>query len=125
MSSYNAVAEDERVQVTNDNYDQYGASYNPTESKIVYTSREDGEGYGDIWIMNSDGSRHRRLTDSPGSDMVLSWSPDGRRIAWQSRKVGSPWEIWVMNADGSEQTNVTQNESIDRNPSWSPFLPAD
>ena len=44
--------------------------------------------------------------------MGLSWSPDGKKIAFRSNRDGN-YEIYVMNADGSEQTNLTNNPSTE------------
>jgi Tol biopolymer transport system component len=55
----------------------------------------------------------------PTGDSAPSWSPDGARIAFQS-KIGSNIEIYVMDADGSNQTQLTDNPADDEMPSWSP-----
>ena len=52
--------------------------------------------------MNADGSEHKRLTNNRAFDMFPSWSPDGKKIAFQSKRDGNG-EIYVMNPDGSEQ----------------------
>ena len=38
----------------------------------------------DIYVMNADGSGTRRLTHNVGYDGEPAWSPDGRKIAFQS-----------------------------------------
>jgi Tol biopolymer transport system component len=60
-----------------------------------------------------------QLTDGDGSDLAPAWSPDGRRIAFQSTRDGN-WEIYVMNADGSDVRRLTDNDRKDGEPSWSP-----
>ena len=48
-----------------------------------------------------------------------AWSPDGRRIAFHSKRDGNP-EIYVMNADGSGVTRLTYNGARDLVTAWSP-----
>ena len=76
----------------------------------------------EIYVMNADGSGTRRLTHNVGYDGEPAWSPDGRKIAFQSHRRfgGSKPEIYVMNADGSGKRNLTRNPANDGSPSWSP-----
>jgi len=52
------------------------------------------------------------------------WSPDGSRIAYQSRDlIGTtpqPGEIHVINADGTGDVTLASDPADDNNPSWSP-----
>ena len=45
--------------------------------------------------MDADGSNVERLTESEGYDSGATWSPDGRRIAFQSDRDGN-YEIYVI-----------------------------
>jgi Tol biopolymer transport system component len=78
-----------------------------------YSSRSD------IYVMNADGSGARRLTHNASQNAEPAWSPDGRRIAFVSRRDGNA-EVYVMSADGSGLRNLTRNPARDVRPSWSP-----
>ena len=53
----------------------------PVKSKIAFQSFRDGRF--DAYVMNVDGSGQRRLTAKP--DVVSPvWSPDGRKVAFDS-----------------------------------------
>ena len=73
----------------------------------------------EIYVMNADGSGETRLTNSPGSDSGLSWSPDGTRIAFTTSRDGNS-EIYTMNADGNGLVRLTNDPSDDASPQWSP-----
>jgi Tol biopolymer transport system component len=68
------------------------------------------------------GSRLLELIQSPsGLPEVQTpvWSPDGRRIAYLSRRDGTR-EIYVVSADGSGQRRVTPRDVSVHTPAWSP-----
>ena len=63
--------------------------------------------------------RLTKLTHSAGDDRDPVWSPDDRRIAFESNRDGN-WNIYVMDTDGSNPTNLTHSAGDDRDPVWSP-----
>jgi Tol biopolymer transport system component len=86
---------------------------------IVYMGKEKAEDTWEIYRMRSDGSDPVRLTQNNVDDMSPVWAPDGRHIAFVSRRDGNR-EIYVMNADGNEQINLTLEPADDWTPAWSP-----
>ena len=73
----------------------------------------EGIGYG-IYVMNVDGSGLTRIAGLRDSEGYPTWSPDGRRMAFQYDD--GYWNIRVVNADGSGLTSLTTG----RYPEWSP-----
>jgi Tol biopolymer transport system component len=53
----------------------------------------------DIYLVNADGDGMRRLTSSPAWDVFPAWSPDGRKIAFDSDRMGN-FDIWVIEVEG-------------------------
>jgi TolB protein len=91
---------------------------------IAFTSNRDGNQ--EIYVMDADGTRLRRLTTAEGNDANPAFSPRGDLIAFESNRDGTP-EIYVMKADGSDQERLTNfsaeptpsNVSVTK-PTWSP-----
>ncbi len=52
-------------------------------------------------------------------DSAPAWSPDGRKIAFESNMDGD-LEIYVLDADGSNVQQITHNMHWDEGPAWSP-----
>ncbi len=101
-------------------------SWSPEGGKLSYTwySEEETGPEGicrDICLVNIEDDSKVNLTNSPEfDDRDLSWSPDGKRIAFSSRRQVVDIQIYVMNADGSQSSKLTSGESSNYFPSWSP-----
>src|SRR5215208_1868709 len=79
------------------------------EGQIAFTRISKWEGTdieSDIYSINVEGTRERRLTDSPSLDGFPSWSPDGQRLVFATDRAGGNWELYVMNSDGTERRKV-------------------
>lgn len=89
----------------------YLHGWSPDMKKLVYCAQRDGE-Y-DVYEIPAEGGEERRLTDARGLDDGPEYSPDGRRIHFNSDRTGL-MRIWGMNADGSGQRMISQGpESAD------------
>ena len=91
------------------------------EPRIVFASNHDGNWNGnwDIYSMDVDGNNLVQLTDHPGADNHPSGSPDGRRIAFTSRRGLTP-DLYVMDSDGTNVIRLTRDNFGEARSSWSP-----
>ena len=102
---------------------EYPGSFSPDGARIAFTSHRTGEdaagGAPQLWVARRDNTGLRQLTklDSP-EVRAPSWSPDGRRIAFEASIAGNS-DIFVIDADGGEPKRLTVEASIDGLPSWS------
>jgi len=118
------------------------ASYSPDGSKIAFCSLRNGypaenslkgvtlsdqekkrlevdpSYFGEIYIMNADGSDQKRLTDWPGYDGGPFFSPDGQRIIWRHFDEGGLLaDVYTMKLDGSDRRRLTDFGAM----SWGPY----
>lgn len=117
-------------------YDAEGA-YSPDGSKIVFCSLRDAYPpeklspedrkrletspayFGEIYLMNADGSDQKRLTNWPGYDGGPFFSPDGERIIWRHfHENGMLADVYTMRLDGSDVRRLTDFQSM----SWAPYF---
>ncbi len=75
--------------------------------------------FGEIYVMNADGTNQRRLTHTPGYDGGPFFSPDGERIIWRRfDDTGAVADVFTMKLDGSDVRRLTQFGSM----SWAPYF---
>ena len=113
------------------------ASYSPDGKRIVFCSLRDAYPktrlspkelkqlevdpayFGEIYIMNADGSDQVRLTNAPGYDGGPFFTPDGQHIVWRHfTPDGSQADIYTMRIDGSNVLRLTNFKSM----SWAPYF---
>ena len=88
------------------------------QEKIAFVSIRDNL-YGEIYIMNADGTNQMRLTDDTFGSTNPSLSSDGSKIVFESQREGGSPQIYVMNADGSNETRLTSPPFNSYQPSFS------
>ncbi len=93
----------------------------PDGKQIIYTrgwrDKMNDRQRSSLWIMNSDGSRNRFLTDGSSA----RWSPDGTRIVFTRDGEPRGTQIFVrwMDAEGAT-SQITHLEKSPSNVTWSP-----
>ncbi len=74
---------------------------------------------GDIWSVPVTGGRALQLTSHPASDAMPFFSPDGKEIAFASRR-DDVWQVYVMPAGGGRAERITMNSEGAQPAAWFP-----
>jgi TolB protein len=86
------------------------------DGRIVYSTAVNGNA--DIWIVDSDGSNLRQVTDDPHADISPVISNDGTILVFLSNRSGS-YGVWRMNIDGTAARELANLRDLS-SPSISP-----
>ena len=74
-----------------------------------------------LYLMRADGTHLRRLTHDRKCYAHPTWSPDGKRIAYDSAGRDHLPTIWVMNRNGTARQRLTSPGATGTDePAWSP-----
>ncbi len=76
----------------------------------------------DIYLSDADGSNLVQLTSHEENDREPAWSPDGTKIAFESRRDGN-WELFTMNVDGSNIQNISNSPDREHGLPGHPMAP--
>jgi dipeptidyl aminopeptidase/acylaminoacyl peptidase len=95
----------------------------PDSRQVAFVLRttdiETGESESNIWVVNSDGSDLRQLTNGEGGESHPRWSPDGGSIAFHASR-GDGRQVWLLPADGGEARAATFLSTGANGVEWSP-----
>ncbi len=93
------------------------AALSPDRTRVVFSSNRNGSF--DLYLMDPDGGRLRRLTSGPGNEGEPAWTPDGNRIVYTATS-GTSTQIAIMASDGSENRQLTIATGGNHSPTVSP-----
>lgn len=99
---------------------EHAPRLSPDGQKLVYVSAQDVNK--NIYVIPFDVANPvvpQQVTDSFGTDIFPTWSPDSAEIIFSSGR-HLDWELYRMNADGSDVERITENPGYDGEPHWSP-----
>jgi dipeptidyl aminopeptidase/acylaminoacyl peptidase len=100
----------------------YDPDLQPGGGQIVFQRK--GAAQTDLWVVNTDGSGMRALTqprttlvETLPSNVAAAYSPDGQHIVFLSNRTDSgeagAWRLWVMDASGANQRQLPVDVPID------------
>src|SRR5215211_5096348 len=119
-----------RTRLTNNlDFDTLPA-FSPDGRHVAFTSRRDSVGSqvnDEIYVMDAadrdgdgNGDNLVRLTNNPTADTFANFSPDGKKVAFTSRRDGND-ELYVVSSDGTgAPIRLTNNPAVDEFPAFSP-----
>ena len=130
-----------------DELDEYMPAFSPDGKSIAFVSERTRGGMmlpsvqasgsdprtATIYLMDVDGRNQRPLIDIEGAQRAPVFSPDGKKIAFESKaptqntesEPGSTednvtLEIYVIHTDGTNMKQLTHNDVDDGHPTWAP-----
>jgi Tol biopolymer transport system component len=108
------------MQLTAGALDEGEPAWSPDGSQVAFTMYEGEDGPSDIYVINSDGTGQRQLTDTAdGCEARPSWSPDGQQLVYVAADdCGARSSIFVMDGDGNNQRLLVDEDAVW--PDWAP-----
>ncbi|MCL1864763.1 MAG: hypothetical protein FWF73_03015 [Spirochaetes bacterium] len=89
-------------------------AWSPDSKYIAYSSTKDG--IANIWIMESNGSNKRRLTQESGE--YPSFSPDGSTIVFVSYRDNVNGDLYTIDVASGAENKIISDKSIKFNPAF-------
>lgn len=114
----------DQTKITDGDDRYYGPIWSPDGSKIAVTCQckaSDKSLYNHVFVISADGSAAFLIPADAKKDSHYdspSWSPDGRRIAYNAL-IGGKVDVYVANVDGSDAHRLT-DDGASGAPVWSP-----
>lgn len=99
----------------------YSAAFSPDGKKLAFCSSLSEQGNAEIYVLDLETMKTKRLTFNSATDTAPSWSPTGREIAFTTDRlgVGNP-QIYIMDAEGSNVRKASFGGNYHDAPAWAP-----
>jgi len=104
----------------------YSPNLSPDGKTVLFPATKKENPGTHIWTVPAKGGEATQITDSPGTDVFPSWSPDGMWIVFcrqQKKDDGKTYktDLFLVPAEGGEERQLTFSpDEVERISAWSP-----
>jgi Tol biopolymer transport system component len=96
------------LQLTHDGLFDCASRWSPDSTHITFMKQSTRTARGVVTIMRADGSDQKSLTTDLWGVFRSGYTPDGRKILWETQEAGFVSVLWIMNSDGTGQQRLTK-----------------
>lgn len=117
--------------ITTQERDNLSPAWSPDGKWVATEAAENDRGFDEleprrnqIWVQRADGSGPRQITDMEAYNGYPAWSPDGKRIIFDSNAAGrapddGQADVHIVNIDGTGHANLTNHSGYNEFGDWS------
>jgi dipeptidyl aminopeptidase/acylaminoacyl peptidase len=88
--------------------------------EVTSYSMDDNDNTSAIWLLSTDGKIQRQLTTFKGKNSGPVWSPDGKTIAFVSKRSGDVAQVYLIEPDGGEARQLSRLPMAPSGLKWGP-----
>ncbi|MEX2671302.1 MAG: DPP IV N-terminal domain-containing protein [Phycisphaeraceae bacterium] len=96
----------------------FDVAVDPKSERLCFASTRHST-TANLYLRSVDGSTVTQLTNEAGNDVMPTFSPDGKYIAFASDRSGT-WNIFLQPIEGGKAIQITDDPSQELHPSFSP-----
>ena len=105
--------------LTKDKLGKFQPRFSPQGDKIAFVKADPDKLNYHLWIMNSDGSDPRQLTEGKGFDTHPSFSADQNQITFSSNRSENNFEIYNIDLETKKIKQLTHLPGLDTQSNFS------
>jgi len=92
---------------------------------VIFRADRKKKDYLQLYVINTDGTGERQLTDTEGVNWGPYWHPDGRHVIYSAADHSDPtvrpnYDLWLLDIETGVKTRITYAPGADVLPVFSP-----